>query len=174
MNHSHATPQTPHQATRAGFHASPELPYQPDFFNSHEWRQLQVLCDRLLPLNPLASLPASQIMEFIDRHMHTPYAHASVPVLPRAKLPIRDLLRSGMRALDEHCQHYLDTRFAELSPGRQSNLLQSLACGLLVLEGVSGQAWYHQLLGEIHLACLCLAHERTGLASTAGPAVLLG
>ncbi|MBB3102312.1 gluconate 2-dehydrogenase subunit 3 family protein [Azomonas macrocytogenes] len=137
--------------------------YRPDFFSGPEWAFLNAACACLIPAGVTSgNVTHMSAAQFIDRHMHTPYAHGkthSQQDLPgkREHLSVRDLLRTGMKAMDRHCQHTFDNRrFVELEPALQENLLQAAGNGTLALDDGSAAAWFAQLQAEVRLACLCL------------------
>ncbi len=90
--------------------------YQPTFFNAAEWAFVLAACDRLIPVDNIGpSAGQAGVPEFIDRHMQTPYASGDIwymqgPFVEAApqfgyqgRLPVRDILRVGIKGIDAHC-----------------------------------------------------------------------
>jgi gluconate 2-dehydrogenase gamma chain len=143
--------------------------YKPAFFNAAEWSLLVAACDRLIPpdnIGPSAS--QAGVPEFIDRHMQTPYASGDIwymqgPFLEAApqfgyqgRLPVRDILRVGMKALDAHCQKQFNGKsFAQLEHAEQESVLKSAEAGKLELENISAKEFFGQLLSETRLGYFC-------------------
>ena len=112
--------------------------YQPAFFNAAEWAFILAACDRLIPADDIGpSAGQAGVPEFIDRHMQTPYASGDIwymqgPFLEAApqfgyqgRLPVRDILRVGIKAIDAHClAHFGGKTFAQLEPADQETLLE--------------------------------------------------
>jgi hypothetical protein len=85
-------------------------PYQPRFFSAAEWAFIEAACDRLIPADDIGpSASQAGVPEFIDRHMQTPYAAGDIwymqgPFVEAApqfgyqgRLPVRDILRVGIK-----------------------------------------------------------------------------
>ena len=101
--------------------------YQPTFFTAAEWAFILVACDRLIPADNIGpSAGQAGVPEFIDRHMQTPYASGDIwymqgPFVEAApqfgyqgRLPVRDILRVGIKGIDAHCQkHFSGRSFAK-------------------------------------------------------------
>jgi gluconate 2-dehydrogenase gamma chain len=139
--------------------------YQPAFFNAAEWAILLAACDRLIPpdnIGPSAS--QAGVPEFIDRHMQTPYASGDIwymqgPFLEAApqfgyqgRLPVRDIMRLGLKGLDTHCQKQFSGKgFAQLEHADQESVLKAAEAGKLELENISAKEFFGQLLSETRL-----------------------
>jgi gluconate 2-dehydrogenase gamma chain len=137
--------------------------YQPSFFNSDEWAFVTALCDRLIPHD--AEGPGAVelgVPEFLDRHMQTPYASGDIwymqgPFIEAApqfgyqgRLPLRDMLRVGIKAIDTYCaQKFAGRKFAKLDPGQQEIVLKGLEKDEIKLEEISGKLVFQQFLGEV-------------------------
>ncbi len=136
--------------------------YAPTFFNSTQWALLNAACGRLIPSDDVGPGALDLgVPEFIDRHMHTPYAsganwymqgpfiEAPATLGYQGQLPLREILRVGMNALDFHCTKSFDGKtFAQLDDSAQDGLLKSAESGQLALEGISSQLFFTQLLAE--------------------------
>jgi gluconate 2-dehydrogenase gamma chain len=143
--------------------------YQPAFFNAAEWAFILAACDRLIPADDIGpSASQAGVPEFIDRHMQTPYASGDIwymqgPFLEAApqfgyqgRLPVRDILRVGIKAIDAHClAHFGGKSFAQLMPADQDALLKAAEAGKLELENISAKEFFNQLLGETRMGYFC-------------------
>jgi len=137
-------------------------PYTPTFFNADEWRFLNAAVDRLIPHDEVgAGAVEVGVPEFIDRHMKTPYAAGSIWYMQgpwqdappefgyQGKLPLRDILKVGMKDVDNHCvQNLGGKRFAELDHKQQEEILSALEKSKLQLPNVSGKIFFANLLSE--------------------------
>src|SRR6202044_3183338 len=125
--------------------------YKPTFFNAAEWAFVLSACDRLIPADDVGpgALQAG-VPEFIDRHMQTPYASGDIwymqgPFLEadptfgyQGRLPVRDILRVGIKAIDSSCQKSFHGKsFAQLEIADQEKVLKSAEAGKLALENIS-------------------------------------
>lgn len=152
------------QATSAGQAASaPREDFKPSFFSTVEYAFVVAACDRLIPHDEIGpGAVESGVPQFLDRHMQTPYASGAIwymqgPFVEAAKefgyqgkLPLRDLLRVGIGAVDGHCRQAFDGKtFAELSHAQQEALLKDAESGKLELEGISSKTFFSYLLGEV-------------------------
>lgn len=143
--------------------------YKPSFFSGAEWTFIRAACDRLIPADDVGpSASQAGVPEFIDRHMQTPYASGDIwymqgPFIEAApqfgyqgRLPVRDILRVGIKALDAHCAaHFHGKRFADLEPAEQDALLKSAEAGKLELENISAREFFSQLLNETRMGYFC-------------------
>jgi gluconate 2-dehydrogenase gamma chain len=143
--------------------------YQPTFFNAAEWAFIQAACDRLIPADDMGpSASQAGVPEFIDRHMQTPYAAGDIwymqgPFVEAApqfgyqgRLPVRDILRVGIKAIDAHCaKQFGGKRFAQLEHQDQEALLKSAEAGKLELEDISAKEFFNQLLSETRMGYFC-------------------
>jgi gluconate 2-dehydrogenase gamma chain len=93
--------------------------------------------------------------------MQTPYANGGVwymqgPFLEAApefgyqgKLPLRDILRVGIKAMDAHCTaNFSGKRFADLGVAKQEALLKDAEAGKIKLENISSKLFFSNLLNE--------------------------
>lgn len=136
--------------------------YKPTFFNADEWRFLGAAVDRLIPHDEHGpGAVESGVLEFLDRHMQTPYANGGVwymqgPFLEAApefgyqgKLPLRDILCVGIKAMDAHCTaNFSGKRFADLGVAKQEALLKDAEAGKIKLENISSKLFFSNLLNE--------------------------
>lgn len=142
--------------------------YQPAFFNPAEWAFIVAACERLIPpdnVGPSAS--QAGVAEFIDRHMQTPYASGDIwymqgPFIEAApqfgyqgRLPVRDILRVGMKSIDAHCQKQSGKSFAQLGTTDQESLLRTAEAGKLQLDNISAKEFFSQLLAETRMGYFC-------------------
>jgi gluconate 2-dehydrogenase gamma chain len=148
---------------------SPAAQYKPAFFNSAEWTFILAACDRLIPADDIGPSSAEAgVAEFIDRHMQTPYASGDIwymqgPFIDAApqfgyqgRLPVRDILRVGMKAIDLHClRHYDGKTFAQLAYAEQEELLKAAESGKLELDNLSAKEFFNQLLNETRMGYFC-------------------
>jgi gluconate 2-dehydrogenase gamma chain len=142
--------------------AAPAAPYTPTFFKPDEWTCLGAVCDRLIPSDEHGPGAVELgVPEFIDRHMHTPYAAGDgwymqgpfVEAAPefgyQGRLPLRDILRVGLRALDSHCKaSFTGKTFAQLEKSQQEVLLKSAESNALHFPDIGAQLFFTQLLAE--------------------------
>ncbi|HEY2677765.1 MAG TPA: gluconate 2-dehydrogenase subunit 3 family protein [Steroidobacteraceae bacterium] len=143
--------------------------YKPTFFNAAEWEFILAACDRLIPADEFGpSALQAGVPEFIDRHMQTPYAGGDIwymqgPFIEAApqfgyqgRLPVRDILRVGMKSIDAHCEKTLAGKtFAQLAHSDQETLLKAAEAGKLELENISAKEFFNQLLGETRMGYFC-------------------
>ncbi|UXS05456.1 gluconate 2-dehydrogenase subunit 3 family protein [Agrobacterium tumefaciens] len=137
--------------------------YRPTFFNPAEWAFLIAACDRLIPHDEVGPGAVELgVPEFLDRHMQTPYANGSIwymqgPFLEastefgyQGRLPLRDIIRVGIRETDEHCRTNLGGKsFAELAQAEQETLLKALEKGEVKFEAISSKTFFSYLLNEV-------------------------
>jgi gluconate 2-dehydrogenase gamma chain len=143
--------------------------YKPTFFNVAEWAFIQAACDQLIPADNIGpgALQAG-VPEFIDRHMQTPYAGGDIwymqgPFVEAApqfgyqgRLPVRDILRVGIKAIDAQCaKQFSGKSFAQLEHKDQEALLKSAEAGELELEDISAKEFFNQLLNETRMGYFC-------------------
>jgi gluconate 2-dehydrogenase gamma chain len=143
--------------------------YKPTYFGAGEWAFIRAACDRLIPHDAIGpgAIDAG-VPEFIDRHMQTPYAAGDIwymqgPFVEAApelgyqgRLPVRDILRVGIKAMDAYCQRTMGGKaFAELQPAEQESLLKAAEAGKLELESSSAKEFFGQLLAETRLGYFC-------------------
>jgi gluconate 2-dehydrogenase gamma chain len=147
----------------------PAADYQPTFFNAAEWSLLLAACDRLIPADDVGpgALQAG-VPEFIDRHMQTPYASGDIwymqgPFVEAApqfgyqgRLPVRDILRVGMKAIDASCQKAFGGKnFSQLDTADQEKTLKAAEAGKLGLDNISDKEFFNQLLAETRMGYFC-------------------
>jgi gluconate 2-dehydrogenase gamma chain len=149
--------------------ASAHTVYEPTFFNAAEWAFVQAACDRLIPADDIGpSAAQAGVPEFIDRHMQTPYAAGDIwymqgPFVEAApqfgyqgRLPVRDILRVGIKALDAHCRSTLGGKtFSQADHSQQEALLKTAEAGKLELENISAKEFFNQLLAETRMGYFC-------------------
>jgi gluconate 2-dehydrogenase gamma chain len=143
--------------------------YKPTFLNADEWAFVLAACDRLIPADAVGpgALQAG-VPEFIDRHMQTPYASGDIwymqgPFIEAApqfgyqgRLPVRDILRVGMKAIDAHCRAaFKGKTFAQLQHAEQETVLKACEAGKLELENISAKEFFNQLLNESRMGYFC-------------------
>jgi gluconate 2-dehydrogenase gamma chain len=138
-------------------------PYQPNFFTDAEWAFVQAVCDRLIPADRVGPGAVELgVPEFLDRHMQTPYASGGIwymqgPFLEASKefgyqgrLPLREILRVGIAAMDAHCRRAFGGKtFAQLDHAQQETLLKAAESGALELDPISSKTFFSYLLGEV-------------------------
>jgi gluconate 2-dehydrogenase gamma chain len=147
----------------------PAADYKPTFFNAAEWSFALAACDRLIPADDVGpgALQAG-VPEFIDRHMQTPYASGDIwymqgPFVEAApqfgyqgRLPVRDILRVGMKAIDSSCQKAFGGKnFSQLTIADQEKTLKEAEAGKLGLENISDKEFFNQLLAETRMGYFC-------------------
>lgn len=137
--------------------------YQPNFFNADEWRFVNAACDRLIPHDEHGPGAVELgVPEFLDRHMQTPYASGDIwymqgPFLEaepefgyQGRLSLRDMIRTGIKALDGYCVHQFGgKKFADLDSKRQESVLKDAEGGKLKLDDISEKLFFSQLLNEV-------------------------
>ncbi len=137
--------------------------YTPVFFNQEEWQFLHIACDLLIPHDEHGPGAIELgVPEFIDRHMQTPYAAGDIWYMHgpyqassthfgyQGRLPLRDILRVGFRAIDEHCGwNYAGKKFIQLGSVPQSMVLTAAENGTLLLDTVPDTVFFNCLLNEV-------------------------
>ncbi|HEV7815896.1 MAG TPA: gluconate 2-dehydrogenase subunit 3 family protein [Janthinobacterium sp.] len=137
-------------------------PYTPSFFNADEWRFLLAACDRLIPHDEHGPGAVELgVPEFLDRHMQTSYASGDIwymqgPFMEAApefgyqgRLPLRDILRVGIKEMDAHSGKQFGKKFADLTAAQQDGLLKAAEGGKLKLQEMSEKLFFSQLLNEV-------------------------
>ena len=136
--------------------------YPPKFFNADEWRFVVAAVDRLIPHDDNGPGAVELgVPRFIDRHMQTPYAAGSIwymqgPWLDakpefgyQGRLPLRDILRVGIKNVDAHCvQNFGGKKFADLEHAQQEDLLRALETSKLKLADIAPKMFFANLLAE--------------------------
>ena len=137
--------------------------YKPTFFNADEWRFIIAACDRLIPHDEHGPGAVELgVPEFLDRHMQTPYASGDIWYMQgpfqeagpefgyQGKLPLRDILRSGIKAFDAHCaRQFSGKKFADLDAPHQEAILKDAEGGKLKLDDISEKLFFTNLLNEV-------------------------
>jgi len=135
--------------------------YQPGFFNANEWRFLGAAVDRLIPHDEHGPGAIELgVLEFLDRHMQTPFAAGDIwymqgPFVAAApefgyqgKLPLRDILRVGIKNFDAYCSSQFGKVFAELDVRKQEELLKAAESSKLKFDDLSAKLFFSSLLNE--------------------------
>ncbi|MGK5078975.1 gluconate 2-dehydrogenase subunit 3 family protein [Janthinobacterium sp. HLX7-2] len=150
-------------ADTSGAPAGTPNAYTPAFFSAIEWRFLNAAVDRLIPHDEHGPGAIELgVLEFLDRHMQTPYAAGDTwymqgPFLKAApefgyqgKLALRDILRVGIKAVDGYVTSQNPGKvFADLDKSQQEGLLKAAEKGELKLEDISSKLFFSNLLGEV-------------------------
>lgn len=152
--------QTP--ASDAASTAAPSEPFTPRFFSPEEWTFVVAACDRLIPADEVGPGAVELgVPEFLDRHLQTPYANGAIwymqgPFLEakpefgyQGRLNLSQLIRVGIKAMDQACVSSDGKVFAQLSPERQEALLTAAEAGKLELDGISAKTFFSNLLTEV-------------------------
>src|ERR1700722_6429935 len=143
--------------------------YKPTFFNAAEWAFIQPACAQLIPAHNIGPSPSQAgVPEFIDRHMQTPYASGDIwymqgPFIEAApqfgyqgRLPVRDILRVGIKGIDAHCAKQFSGKcFAQLEHKDQEAVLKSAESGKFRLARLSAKEFFNQLLSETRMGYFC-------------------
>ena len=143
--------------------------YKATFLNAAEWAFVLAACDRLIPADNIGpSAGQAGVPEFIDRHMQTPYASGDIwymqgPFVEAApqfgyqgRLPVRDILRVGIKGIDAHCQkRFSGKTLAQIGHADQEALLKAAEAGKLELEDISAKEFFTQLLNETRMGYFC-------------------
>jgi gluconate 2-dehydrogenase gamma chain len=152
-------------ATAADANAPEGTPnaYTPTFFNQVEWKFLNAAVDRLIPHDEHGPGAVELgVLEFLDRHMQTPYAAGDIwymqgPFLEatpnfgyQGKLALRDILRVGIKAFDTHCvAEFSGKKFSALTVAQQTELLKGAESGKLKLADFSAKLFFSNFLNEV-------------------------
>jgi len=137
--------------------------YKPNFFSEAEYAFVVAACDPLIPHDDIGpGAVESGVPEFLDRHMQTPYAAGAIwymqgPFVEAAKefgyqgrLPLREMIRVGIGAMDTHCKQAFDGKtFAQIDHGQQEALLKAAQDGKVELDGISAKTFFSYFLGEV-------------------------
>jgi gluconate 2-dehydrogenase gamma chain len=137
--------------------------YTPTYFTPDEWRFVNAAADRLIPHDDHGPGAIELgVPEFLDRHMQTPYAAGSIwylqgPFLEassdfgyQGKLPLKDILRVGIKQFDTHCaQQFSGKKFADLDHAQQEALLTDAEGGKLKFPDISAKIFFANLLTEV-------------------------
>lgn len=138
-------------------------PYTPKFLSAAEWKFVVAACDRLIPHDEHGPGAVELgVPEFIDRHMQTPFAAGAIwymqgPFLEakpefgyQGKLVLKEIIRVGIRAVDEHCAGAFGGKaFAALDAAQRDAVLKDLEGGKIKLKDISAKLFFTSLLGEV-------------------------
>jgi gluconate 2-dehydrogenase gamma chain len=147
-----ASASTTATISTAGADSHSATPYQPKFFKPDEWSVIQAAIDRLIPAD--AEGPGAlelDVAAFIDKQMEGAFGHAATrymqgPFQPDATplagyqspMTPRDLYRTGIAALNNHCQaHFGGKPFVQLTAAQQDRLLHGMDTGEVTFEQTS-------------------------------------
>jgi Gluconate 2-dehydrogenase subunit 3 len=106
-------------------------PDKHQFFTDVEWSTLRALCDRIVPQTVARPRPvplAAMVEEKMRSDSGDGYRYAELP-------PMRDAWRRGLAALDAEARSRHGSRFHELGPLEQDNILKA------VQDEVQDPAW---------------------------------
>jgi gluconate 2-dehydrogenase gamma chain len=133
------------------------------YFTAAEAAAVEALVDRIIP--PDSATPGGKdagCAVFIDRQLAGAYGRlAGLYTLPPFSKGIKqqgpqsaqtpaELYRQGLGALDRYCRSGQDAKpFAELSTGRQDEILQGLESGTVKLEGLEGTTFFEALVKDV-------------------------
>lgn len=134
------------------------------FFSAQERAFLVAFCDRLIPDSALGpGAVRAGVPQFIDRHMATPYARGEqwyrqgpfVEALPhfgyQGPLSLRDMLREGIREVEEHCQRSFGRTFPGLTDPQQEGVMRQLESGELSFGAIAAARFFAALLAETRI-----------------------
>lgn len=138
-------------------------PYTPTFFNQDEWRFINASCDRLIPHDEHGPGAVELgVPEFLDRHMQTPYANGDIwytegPYLDatpefgyQGRLVLKDILRTGMKAVDKYtATTYQGKKFADLDTKTQDDILKGMESGKIHFDEIASKVFFNYYLGEV-------------------------
>ena len=147
---------------------NPPLPARPGpwvYFTAVEGRTMEALADRIIP--PDADTPGGKeagCAVFVDRQLAGPYGrqeglYVSGPFERGARnqgaqtpLSPAQQYRGWLAAFDGACvARHAGKVFADLATAEQDAVLSALEKGELTLEGVSGQAFFDQVVKDIQM-----------------------
>jgi gluconate 2-dehydrogenase gamma chain len=133
------------------------------FFTGPEGRTIEAIADRIIPPDP--QTPGGKdagCAVFVDRQLAGPYGRqeglylrppfrAGLPTQgPQSEAGPAQKYREALAALDRTCKsNYAGKGFADLSEADMDTVLKGLESGDLKLDGVDGQAFFHQVLNDI-------------------------
>jgi gluconate 2-dehydrogenase gamma chain len=132
------------------------------FFTAAEAVMVAALADRLIPADAL-SPSASELgcVLFIDRQLAGDFGKAATMYRlgrfidgtpeqgPQFKATPAERYRSGLAALERHCQGSLQKNFAALGGEQQDAVISALESGKLTLPGVDGVALFGLVLQNV-------------------------
>jgi len=85
-----------------------------------------------------------------------PFVEAAPQFGYQGRLPVRDILRVGIKGIDAHCQKQFSGKtFAQLEHADQETLLKAAEAGTLQLENISAKEFFTQLLNETRMGYFC-------------------
>jgi gluconate 2-dehydrogenase gamma chain len=89
-------------------------------------------------------------------YMQGPFVEAAPQFGYQGRLPVRDILRVGISALDAHCRRAFGGKaFSQLDHAHQEALLNAAESGALELQNISAREFFSQLLAETRLGYFC-------------------
>ena len=155
---AHGVPSTPGAPTQEA-----KTPYRATFFHPDEWAFIVAAADRLIPSDDVGPGAVELgVPEFLDRHMNTPYAAGDIwymqgPFVEAGKefgyqgpLPLRDILRVGIKAFDTYCrQHHDGKAFADLDRELQNKLLSDADNAKITFPDIPAKAFFDYFLNEV-------------------------
>ena len=145
---------------------SPPQPVKPGpwvFFDANEAAAVEALADRLIP--PDSDTPGGKdagCAVFVDRQLAGRYGsqgglYVSPPFIkgtkeqgPQDEDGPAVQYRKALAALDQYCRKQKDGAFASLSDADKDGIIGGLERGAAKLDGVDGQAFFEQLLTNVH------------------------
>jgi len=154
---------TANASTPAGQAEGKPDPYTPKFFNATEWKFVVASVDRLIPHDEHGPGAVELgVPEFLDRHMQTPYAAGNIwymqgPFMEAApefgyqgKLALKDIIKVGIKAVDEHCVNAFSGKaFADLDNNMKDQVLKDLEAGKIKLKDISSKLFFADYLSEV-------------------------
>jgi gluconate 2-dehydrogenase gamma chain len=145
--------------------ADPPEPLRPGswaFFTGEEGAAVEALVDRLIP--PELETPGGKdagCAVFIDRqlaggygasrgwYMRPPFQDGTPTQGVQSPMTPATRYRVSLAALDQHCRSaFIGKSFAQLSGDQQDQIIRDLESSALQLPGVSGRAFFEQLLKD--------------------------
>ncbi|WP_347556920.1 gluconate 2-dehydrogenase subunit 3 family protein [Robbsia sp. KACC 23696] len=144
-------------------------PYKPTYFSQQEFDTLAALVDTLIPADETGPGGVEAgVVEFIDKQMDTPYAHGGLwymdgPHQPDApavfgyQLPEspRELYRKGLHNFETAVQAQYGKSFTQMDAAQRELVVGALEKGTLKLADLPGDAFFGQLLQNVHEGYFC-------------------
>jgi gluconate 2-dehydrogenase gamma chain len=161
---SSTTPAGGSAATPASAPAQKALANEPEaftFLTAPEQAFISAACDRMIPADPPGpSASEAGVPFYIDQQLAGAWGNGArqyrqgpwQPGTPEqgyqlAMLP-KDVYRSAMRAVDEHCNKRYGAPFAEMTIAQQDEVLTGLEKGAIDLGAIPGATFFGMLLGN--------------------------
>jgi gluconate 2-dehydrogenase gamma chain len=147
----------------AGYPPEPVKPGPWLFFDANEAAAVEALADRLIPAD--SDTPGGKdagCAVFIDRQLAGRYGrqgglYVSPPFIkgtkeqgPQDEDGPAVQYRKALAALDQYCRKQKGGAFASLSDADKDGIIGDLESGAAKLDGVDGQAFFEQLLTNVH------------------------